>query len=134
MWTVQAGPANHQLRVTERRQLEARQWGTLTKGREEATRRRRWVRDALRLMVGPWLRVAGAQRSRGHLRRGCAATSPGTDWAAQDLQGGGEAEVWNPGGLPGLLTGAGAPARAFRSWSGRKCEGAAYFVGAPLAG
>ena len=34
---MQAGPANHQLRVTERRQLEARQRGTLTKGQEEAT-------------------------------------------------------------------------------------------------
>ena len=38
LWTVQAGPANHQLRVAERASMEARQREKLTKGREERCR------------------------------------------------------------------------------------------------
>ena len=45
--------------------------------------------------------MAGAQRSTGHLRCGCAAPSPGTNWAAQDLQGGARPRF---GGLLSLLT------------------------------
>ena len=48
--------------------------------------------------------------------------------------GGGETAVLNPGGLPSLLPGAGACAGTFWSGSRQECAGAAYLVGAPLAG
>ena len=59
-------------------------------------------------------RVTGAQRCRGHLRRGCAAASPaGLIGPRRIFRGGGETAVWNPGVLPCLLPGAGARAGAF---------------------
>ena len=64
--------------------------------------------------------VAGAQRSRGHLRRGCAAASPAGLIGPRRiyLQGGGETAVRNSGELPSLLPGAGACAGTF--WSGSR--------------
>ena len=95
-----------------------------------------------------------ATRSRTHLRRGCAATSPAglIARAAQDLQGGGETEpprygtpvdfpAYSPrpsrgaGATSSPLQPRGASARALRGWSWQECAGTYPFtVGAPLSG
>ena len=66
---------------------------------------------------------AGAQRSRGHLRRGCAATSPATDWAAQDLQGGVRPRFGTPVGFPAYSPGLARMPGPFGAGAGRSVQG-----------